>query len=233
MTLLALLKHPLLRLDLDGRAVAALEHAVLRGPRPGPGSNGLAHALATFRAELEKFRRKERSDLHRSDPRTTLGDSELAAAAELVAKLGTALAPLEGVAGQSHRLSEIAVRHRDVVAALSRQDGKEAALAGADGARLGEALDEIAMSKAASGLLVDTSDYAELFVAVLAGRQVRPLPRSCVSSARSKRVSPTATAWCSAVWSKEPGRRKAVRELGSAGRCASSSASISRNAASA
>jgi ATP-dependent helicase/nuclease subunit B len=177
-TLLALLKHPLLRLDLDGRAVAALEHAVLRGPRPGPGSNGLAHALATFRAELEKFRRKERSDLHRSDPRTTLGDSELAAAAELVAKLGTALAPLEGVAGQSHRLSEIAVRHRDVVAALSRQDGKEAALAGADGARLGEALDEIAMSKAASGLLVDTSDYAELFVAVLAGRQVRPLPRS-------------------------------------------------------
>jgi ATP-dependent helicase/nuclease subunit B len=177
-TVLALLKHPLLRLDSDGRAVAALEHAVLRGPRPGPGSKGLAHALATFRAELEKFRRKERSDLHRSDPRTMLGESELVAAADLVAKLGAALAPLEGIAGQSHRLGEIAVRHRDVVAALSRQNSGEAALAGADGARLGEAFDELATSKAASGLLVDTSDYAELFVAVLAGRQVRPPPRS-------------------------------------------------------
>jgi ATP-dependent helicase/nuclease subunit B len=179
-TLLALLKHPLLRLDPDGRAVAALEHAVLRGPRPGPGSKGLAHALATFRAELEKFWRKERSDLHRSDPRTTLGNSELAAAADLVTKLGAALAPLESVADQSHRLSEIAMRHRDVVAALSWQNGEETALAGVDGARLGEALDELATSKAASGLLVDTSDYAELFVAVLAGRQIRPPPRSAV-----------------------------------------------------
>ena len=56
--LLALLKHPLLRLDSNGRAAAALERAVLRGPRPRAGSDGLAHALATFRAEIEKFRRK-------------------------------------------------------------------------------------------------------------------------------------------------------------------------------
>ena len=38
--LLALLKHPLLRLRSDGRAVAALERAVLRGPRPRAGSTG-------------------------------------------------------------------------------------------------------------------------------------------------------------------------------------------------
>ena len=43
-------------------AVAALERAVLRGPRPRAGSKGLAQALTAFRAELEKFSRREPSD---------------------------------------------------------------------------------------------------------------------------------------------------------------------------
>ena len=49
-TLLALLKHPLLRLDMNGTedAVATLERAILRGPRPRAGTRGLAHALKTF-----------------------------------------------------------------------------------------------------------------------------------------------------------------------------------------
>ena len=70
-TLLALLKHPLLRLDMGGTqdAVAALERAILRGPRPRPGTRGLAGALQAFRTALEKFRRKEKTDLHPSDPR--------------------------------------------------------------------------------------------------------------------------------------------------------------------
>src|SRR5262249_17250413 len=63
-TLLALLKHPLLRLgQAEGghdRAIAALERAILRGPRPRPGVAGLADALTTFRAERPK--------LHRRDP---------------------------------------------------------------------------------------------------------------------------------------------------------------------
>src|SRR5580704_14515727 len=43
-TLLALLKHPLLRLDLTGTedAVATFERAILRGPRPRAGTRGLA-----------------------------------------------------------------------------------------------------------------------------------------------------------------------------------------------
>ena len=172
-TLLALIKHPLLRLGLSARAVAALERAVLRGPRPRPGSDGLAHALDTFRAELAKFRRKEPADLHPSDPRITLGESELAAAAALVAGLGAAFSPLESVADQSHRLSELVARHRDVVAALSRQDGEEAAFAGPDGAKLAEAFDELVTSQAAAELLVEASDYAELFTAALADRVVR------------------------------------------------------------
>ena len=73
-TLLALVKHPLLRLGLTDRdyAIAALERAILRGPRPRPGSAGLAHALDSIRAQLEKFHRGESVDLHRSDPRTDL-----------------------------------------------------------------------------------------------------------------------------------------------------------------
>src|SRR5665647_2808099 len=90
-TLLALLKHPLLRLDAapgaHAAAIAALELALLRGPRPRPGSSGLAHALATFRTT--------RDELHRSDPRRSIANAEIDAAAELVARLGAALAPLE------------------------------------------------------------------------------------------------------------------------------------------
>ena len=90
-TLLALLKHPLLRVGglRRDRAIAALERAVLRGPRPRAGSDGLAHALKTFRAQLQKFHSKEESDLHHSDPRVGLYDDELADAAEFVATLAS------------------------------------------------------------------------------------------------------------------------------------------------
>ena len=54
---------------------------VLRGPRPQPGTAGLAHALSVFRTELAKLRRGEPSDLHRSDPRADLSEGELDAAA--------------------------------------------------------------------------------------------------------------------------------------------------------
>jgi inactivated superfamily I helicase len=88
-TLLALLKHPLCR--LDAAAVSTLERAILRGPRPKRGTAGLAHALQTFRVEREKFHRKEPSSLHHSDPRTAISDTEFNAAVDLVAALKTAL----------------------------------------------------------------------------------------------------------------------------------------------
>ena len=85
--LLAMLKHARFRLGAAAgayaRAIAALELAILRGPRPQPGCAGLAHALATFRAELAKFRRREPTELHRSDPRTRLKDADLDAAADV------------------------------------------------------------------------------------------------------------------------------------------------------
>ena len=76
--LLAMLKHPLCA--TDPWAVAALEHAILRGPRPKAGSDGLRQALRRFRDELGKLRRREDSDLHRFDPRAGMKDAELDAA---------------------------------------------------------------------------------------------------------------------------------------------------------
>jgi ATP-dependent helicase/nuclease subunit B len=171
-TLLALLKHPLLRLDMRDRqrTVVALERAILRGPRPSRGAGGLARALNTFG--------KTKSDLHRSDPRIGLADSELAAAQDLVVRLAKALAPLEGLGNKAFPLSDLAARHRDVVAALSRQDGDEIAFTGGDGTKLEDALDELATSKAAAALAVETSDYTELFSAALTGRVVRRATRA-------------------------------------------------------
>jgi len=178
--LLALLKHPLLRLGLSHRerAVAALECAILRGPRPRAGSTGLAHALDSLRKQLEKFRRNEPTDLHHSDPRTRLTDADLAAAADLIVRLGAALASLENIAGRSRSVSDIAARHRDVLAALS-QDGEDVrAFTAPDGTKLADALEDLATNNAAAELVIDPSDYVELFVAALADRVVRPPPRS-------------------------------------------------------
>ncbi|HEY2531529.1 MAG TPA: double-strand break repair protein AddB [Xanthobacteraceae bacterium] len=177
-TLLALLKHPLTRLDLrdNEQAVAALERAVLRGPRPRPGTRGLAHALDSVRALLQRFRRREPVDLEPSDPRLALSDGALAAAADLVARLANALASLEAIGHEPHPLSELVARHREVVAALSRQGRSELAFAGPDGTKLADALAELATSDAADTLPVRPVDYVEFFSAALAGVVVRRPP---------------------------------------------------------
>jgi ATP-dependent helicase/nuclease subunit B len=178
-TLLALLKHPLLRLGAGAvtTAALALERAVLRGPRPRAGAAGLASALAAISEQLAKLRRKESVDLHWSDPRATLTEGELVAAADLVHRLADALAPLETAGQHARPLSDLAARHRDVVAALSRQNGEEVAFAGPAGAKLAAAFDELAASDAAKGVLVAPHDYVELFAAALAGRVVRRPPQ--------------------------------------------------------
>lgn len=166
-TLLALLKHPLFRLGPgnNDQAIATLERAVLHGPRPSPGTDGLAQALRTFAGN--------KADLHRSDPRTELGEAELAAAADLVRRLAGALAPLEKLGGKSCSFGEVAAQHRLVVSALSYDGSDELAFTGPDGAGLADGLDELAASEAAAGLSVALPDYVELFDAALAGRVVR------------------------------------------------------------
>jgi ATP-dependent helicase/nuclease subunit B len=169
-TLLALLKHPLLRLGAkEGAhhaAIATLEHALLRGPRPSPGSDALMRALSTFRAT--------RAELHRSDPRGLIDDDRFDVAAELIARLGAALAPLERLKRGSHSLAALATSHSAVISGLGRDaKGEVAAFAGHDGTALRRAFEELAESPSAAGLAVAKTDYAELFHAAIADRVVR------------------------------------------------------------
>jgi ATP-dependent helicase/nuclease subunit B len=166
-TLLALLKHPRLRLGAgDHRhAINILERAVLRGPRPSRGTAGLSQALKTLHAI--------RDSLHPSDPRKHLTDGQIGEAESLAAKLAEALEPLEKPGAASHSLSDLAERHRKVLARLSEHDGEQAAFIGLDGAKLADVLDELASSPSAAGLALAASDYVELFTAVLASNVVR------------------------------------------------------------
>jgi ATP-dependent helicase/nuclease subunit B len=165
--LLALLKHAHFRLGAAAgahhRATAALELAVLRGPRPRPGAKGLAHALTTLRATKDT--------LHGSDPRRRLIDPELEAAQALVERLGAALAPLEEITG-THSFSALAALHADAVGALSADDiGAQAAFSGEDGAKLAEAFAEIAEQR--GDLRIGPGDYADLFETAIADKVCR------------------------------------------------------------
>ena len=168
--LLALLKHPMLRLGAKqgahAYAVAILERAILRGPRPRPGTDGLKHALARFRAD--------RDELHHRDPRRRLTDGQLDAAAALIERLGDSLAPLEGLGNAPQPFRMLMTAHRDVVAMLSDGgDGILAALVGEDGTKLAEAFEDATADGAAASYTIPRADYAELFRAALADRVVR------------------------------------------------------------
>ncbi len=169
-TLLALLKHPLFRLGANAHAqthaVSLLERAILRGPRPRRGTAGLAHALAALR--------RERDNLHRTDPRKALDDNDLDVAVKFVATLGAAIAPLESLKAQSAGIGDMAARHARIVAALSCDEaGKIAAFAKGDGAALAGLFEEFGESRAAGRIAVKPADYAEFFRGSAAGRIVR------------------------------------------------------------
>ena len=154
--LLALLKHQ--NSPFDQHAVAVLERAILRGPRPQQGTASLAKALAGFRNELGKFRRKEDSELYRLDPRVTLTDAELDSAAALIQTLANALKPLEELKGK-HTFPAIAKLHQTAVKALAGEKKELVA-----------AFDEI---ETAEGLVVAPGEYSELFHTAIADRTVR------------------------------------------------------------
>ncbi len=146
--LLALLKHPMCK--LDRRAVATLELAILRGPRPNPGCASLATALTAFGVS--------RTSLHRSDMRQRIGDDEIEAAAQLIASLADGLRALEAIKGPTP-LALVASRHRAAIEALGTLTED-----------LAKTFEEI---EAAGTLAVSPTDYPELFHAASAGRTVR------------------------------------------------------------
>jgi ATP-dependent helicase/nuclease subunit B len=183
-TLLALLKHPLLRLGGAqgefGSATETLELALLRGTRPAAGTSGLMRDIVRFREELAKLRRNEASALHYAEPRTKLKDADLDQAQSLISRLQEALAPLESIdASKPHDFSELAKLHRDILMALSRNENKvEIAFEGPQGLALSKAFDDllniVAEDKTPqSGLMVSLGDYPEVFQTAFADRPVR------------------------------------------------------------
>lgn len=178
-TLLALLKHPLCRLGLAvdqlGAAVAALELALLRGTRPRAGTSGLAHDFAQFTDELGRLRRSEVSSLHPAERRAHLTNRQIDGARSLIATLQAALAPLESLNPlKTHDFAELAQRHREVLIALSRDEGGVAcAFEGGDGQALAKAFDDLLAEERRSGLMLQLSDYPEVFQTAFAERAVR------------------------------------------------------------
>ena len=172
--LLALLKHPLARFGADEmrhkRGVVALELAILRGPRPRPGSSGLIAALAGFRRELAKLKRGEDSDIHHREPRASLEAAELDEAAALVRRVAAALEPLESAAAAtcSQDFAGFAARHWE---AVRRAGTDRSGQLLEDGAALAALFDEIAEN--VEPFAVSFEDYPELFAAVIADRVVR------------------------------------------------------------
>lgn len=178
-TLLALLKHPLLRLggaqDAFRSAIETLELALLRGTRPAAGSSGLAREFARFRDELAKLDRGEASTLHRAEPRTRLATANLDQAEALIAQVQAALAPLETIdPSKPHDFSELAKCHREVLMALSRdQTGVAVAFEGQQGQALTAAFDDLPGEPERSGLMVQLGDYPEVFKTAFGDRVVR------------------------------------------------------------
>src|SRR4051794_13027728 len=178
-TLLALLKHPLLRLGSPQgafrTAVETLELAVLRGTRPPAGSAGLAKEFARFRDELAKLGRGEASTLHRAEPRARLAAADLDQAEALIARLRAALAPLESIdPSRPHDFSELAEPHREVLRVLSLdQDEIAVAFEGHPGVALTAAFDDLPRGTERSGLMVQLGDYPEVFQTAFGGRIVR------------------------------------------------------------
>jgi ATP-dependent helicase/nuclease subunit B len=178
-TLLALLKHPLCRLGAaaghHSMTIEALELALLRGTRPQAGTKGLLADFVRFRDELAKHRKKEVSSLHRSEQRTRLKDSELDRVQRLIAALQAALEPMESLSStRPYDFREIAVRHREVLVALSADaDGIAVAFEEQEGLALASAFDDLLTEQKQSGLAVALPDYAEVFQAAFADRAVR------------------------------------------------------------
>jgi len=175
-TLLALLKHPLLRLG-EGPgawqcAIETLELAVLRGTRPPAMSSGLAEEFSRFRDELGKLKRGEASLLHRAEPRAQLRDDALDQAERLITRLAAALAPLETLSTtQPQDLAEFARRHREALAALSSDaDGIAMAFDGPQGSALASAFDDMPKESNVAAL---PRDYPDVFETAFADRIVR------------------------------------------------------------
>ena len=160
------------------RAIAALERAVLRGPRPRAGSAGLAHALDAFGTQLAKYRARK----------TPICIAPIRARAfrrRARSRRRTGRAARRGArAARRHRqrerpLGDLAARHRDVLAALVARRRNERAFAGPRRHQARRCARRIAISEAAAGMADRAvATMSSCFAAVVADRVVRGRPRA-------------------------------------------------------
>jgi ATP-dependent helicase/nuclease subunit B len=172
--LLALLKHPLARLGLPAKEIRsasrALERAVLRGPRPRGGSEGLRQAVSAARelALSENPGHMPRwKDIHADD---------WDAVTDLVDRLCAALEPLENLAGEQAAVdvSRLVAAHERVLAAIACDETGDASelWAGEAGEGLAGAFAEMLAARPA-GLAVPPRDWPAVFLALVSGINVR------------------------------------------------------------
>ncbi|QZO01223.1 double-strand break repair protein AddB [Chenggangzhangella methanolivorans] len=164
--LLALLRAPACRLASEApRAVDALDVAVFRAMWPATGLKGLRAALAALSSQPADA--ADDAPPRRRGVARRFGPDDLAAAASLVERLETALAPLAGVAAEAEAPLE------RLVGALS---GAFEALAGTEGEdveAVHETLDELRGGAAEADPIAPLA-FPGVLEALLAGRALRP-----------------------------------------------------------
>ena len=235
-----LLKHPLLRLGAaagaHARAIAALERAVLRGPRPRPGTAGLA-------ARARDLPRRACASCGAGADPTCIGPIRAPSSRcrarcgrRLVARLAAALRRWRRCRARRARSPTsrpATARCRSARAPSERRRrrfrGRRRRRRWPPRSTRSRPCDRAGFRRGA-GRLCRAVPRRRSPTAWCAGRACRAC--ACASTACSKRGCRTSTASCSAAWSKASGRRRRAPIPGSAGRCATRSASICRSGAS-
>jgi ATP-dependent helicase/nuclease subunit B len=167
--MLALLKHPLAGLGLAPpalrREVRHLERALLRGPKPGPGAQGLRAALVE--AQEDRFKQKW-VESPRIEALIERIDGALGPFVEILAPGGERQAPAALIAAHIQAAEAVAESHEDPGAARLWR--------GEDGEALAELLAEALDAAGADAALeaMPGGDYPSVLDALLIGASVRP-----------------------------------------------------------
>jgi ATP-dependent helicase/nuclease subunit B len=158
--LLAFLRHPLSIFASEPQAIDALEQAILRGPRPAPGTANLVRTVEDMR----------KSDFHPHDPRARLQQDDWEKAAKIAGRIGASLAPLTALTKKSSPLTKLIEAHQKALASAGLDLG---APAREDMKALAEVFDKL--RDAATDLFdLSLADYADMFAELIADPTVRP-----------------------------------------------------------
>jgi ATP-dependent helicase/nuclease subunit B len=158
--LLALLRHRLAQLA-SAAEIDALERAVLRGPRPAAGADGLARGIAELRL----------SKLHKRDARAKVSEADWQMAADLAARIGRALEPLLALAAGGPRpFAELVRAHETVLATV----GPDLAASTAEDVEALAKAFKLLANASADAPAVTLSEYADMLPGLLAEPHVRP-----------------------------------------------------------